>query len=105
MPNSKCKKCSCYLDDIIKTKEDKIRFVKLLHKRLKKFLGVPYNISPGIRHNEIIKDKKNNKEICEGYLNYEPFTRSPKNFKEFDFNELLSDFNLDEIIDKIKKGK
>ena len=38
MPNSKCKKCSCYLDDIIKTKEDKIRFVKLLHKRLKKFL-------------------------------------------------------------------
>lgn len=103
MPNSKCEKCCCYIDDIIKTKKEKIKFVKLLHARLKKFMGVPYNISPGIRHNEIVTFKDKKKE-CDGVLNYEPFSPHPKNFKEFDFNNIFMNFDLEEVIKRIEKG-
>lgn len=100
MPNSKCEKCSLYIDDIVKSKNEKITFVKLLHKRIKKIFGIPFKISPGIRHNEICGSKCN----CDGVLYYEPFATHPKNFKEFDFNELFLDFDLDDIINRIKKN-
>ena len=70
MPNSKCEKCSLYIDDIVKSKNEKITFVKLLHKRIKKIFGIPFKISPGIRHNEICGSKCN----CDGVLYYEPLT-------------------------------
>ena len=50
MPNSKCEKCNFYLDDIIQTKKEKINFATLIHKRLKKFCGIPFKISPYITH-------------------------------------------------------
>lgn len=51
MTNSKCEKCGLYLDDIIKTKCDKINLAKLINTRLKKVLGFGYKIEPYIKHN------------------------------------------------------
>jgi len=99
MPNSKCEKCGLYLDKIIKTKNDKILFAKLINKRLQKFLGVGYKIDPYIKHNEIILDDK-----CNGNMNYEPFTPNPKNFTEFNFNDILFNFDIDKIIHKINNN-
>lgn len=97
MPNSKCEKCNLYLDDIIKTKEDKIKFCTLIHTRLKKICGIGYGIDPYIKHNELIPNHK-----CTGNMNYEPFHANPKNFNEFNFNDLLFNFDLDKIIKKIE---
>ena len=99
MPNSKCQKCGLYLDDILKTKNDKIQFATLIHKRLKKICGIPYNIEPYLKHCEII-----NGHDCEGEMNYEPFKSSPENFTEFNFNDLFFNFYLEEIINKIKNN-
>ena len=71
MTNSKCEKCGLYLDDIIKTKCDKINLAKLINKRLRKIFGIGYQIYPYIKHNEIIHG-----HICDGFMNYEPFTKS-----------------------------
>ena len=99
MPNSKCEKCGLYIDNIIQTKEDKINFATLIHKRLKKFCGIPYVIDPYIKHNEINKNS-----LCDGNMNYEPFTKNPTNFTEFNFNDLFLNFNLDEFIEKINNS-
>tara|TARA_Y200000002_G_C22629149_1_gene641665 strand:- start:1029 stop:1328 length:300 start_codon:yes stop_codon:yes gene_type:complete len=99
MPNSRCQKCNLYLDDILKTKNDKINFATLIHKRLKKFYGIPYNIEPYIKHSEIVKGHK-----CCGEMNYEPFAPNPKNFTEFNFSDLFFNFDLDEFIEKINNN-
>ena len=106
MPNSKCEKCGLYLDDIIKTKKEKINFATLIHKRLKKFCGIPFKISPYIIHQELIIDGNHNckDKLCSGNMNYEPFAPNPKNFTEFNFNDLFFNFDLDEFIEKINNN-
>ena len=98
MPNSKCEKCNMYLDQIIKCKDDKIKFATLIHSRLKKFCGIGYSIDPYIQHREISNTS------CTGNMNYEPFTPSPKNFTELNFNDLLFNFDLNKTIDKINNN-
>lgn len=96
MPNSKCLKCNLYLDTIIKNKQHKITFATLIHKRIKKFCGIPYFIDPAIKHDEI-----NDEQECDGELNYEQFTKDPINLTEFNFNDIFFNFNLENIIQKI----
>ena len=99
MTNSKCEKCGLYLDNIIKTKCDKINFAKLINTRLKKVLGFGYKIEPYIKHNEIIPEHK-----CDGNMNYEPFTPNPVNFTEFNFNDIFFNYNIDDVIKKINEN-
>jgi len=96
MPNAKCLKCNQYLDTIIENKTHKINFANLIHKRLKKFCGIPYFIDPCITHDEI-----NDTQECDGNLNYEQFTSNPINFSELNFNDIFFHFDLDLIIKKI----
>jgi hypothetical protein len=83
MPNAKCEKCNLLLDDILVKDKHYNRFIKLMKERVVKFAGFPCNITPGIRHNEIVLDNSwmclNN--ICDGVLYYQPFTPSPKKYK------------------------
>ena len=99
MPNSKCLKCNLYLDNIIQTKKHKITFATLIYERLKKFCGIPYYIDPAIKHNDI-----NENQECDGELNYEPFTKDPINFTEFQFNDVFFNFDIDKIIKKINEN-
>ena len=99
MTNSKCEKCGLYLDDIIKTKCDKINLAKLINKRLRKIFGIGYQIYPYIKHNEIIHG-----HICDGFMNYEPFTPNPVNFTEFNFNDIFFNYNIDDVIKKINEN-
>jgi hypothetical protein len=85
MPNAKCEKCKLYLDDICKKQKHVDKLIDLFKKRVKKFAGIPYNITPGIRHNEIISQTSWGcfNEICDGVLYYEHFAKNPE---KFDFN-------------------
>ena len=59
---------------------------KGVKERVKKCFGIPYNITPGIRHNEIIKNtswKCLNKMECDGVLYYEQFASNPTKY-DFD---------------------
>lgn len=86
MPNAKCEKCNLYIDDICINEKHYCRLIKLLKERVKKCFGIPYNITPGIRHNEIIKNtswKCLNKIECDGVLYYEQFASNPTKY-DFD---------------------
>ena len=82
MPNAKCEKCNLYLDDICTKEKHFNRLIELIKKRVKKIAGIPYNIAPGIRHNEIVSSNSWTclTNMCDGVLYYEPFTSSPKKF-------------------------
>lgn len=80
MPNAECEKCKKTLDDICVNEKYVNRLVEMIQKRIKKFAGVPYTISPGIRHSEIVKKTswKCISDICDGVLYYKPFAPNPK---------------------------
>jgi|TARA_B100000035_G_scaffold315247_1_gene334686 hypothetical protein len=83
MPNAICEKCEKSLDDICLKEKHYNRLIKMLKERVKKLFGVPYNITPGIRHNEIISKNSWNclSEMCDGVLYYRPLAKSPKRWK------------------------
>lgn len=86
MPNAKCEKCRKKLDTICRSKEDMCRLLNLLETRIQKlpFTNIAYNITPGIKHNEI--DLKN---ICDGVLFYDHFAEDPNNFKLFKIGDIM----------------
>ena len=68
MPNAKCEKCNKYIDDLCLKEKHYFRLIELIKKRVKKKFGVPYNINPGIRHNEIIKNSSWNCLELTGFM-------------------------------------
>jgi len=86
MPNAKCEKCRKKLDTICRSKEDMCRLLNLLETRIQRlpFTNITYNITPGIKHNEI--DLKN---VCDGVLFYEHFVDDPNNFKLFKIGDIM----------------
>ena len=106
MPNIKCDKCKLYLEDICNDNNEINSFKSLLKERVKFFGGIPYTITPGIRHSEIISISK-----CDGVLYYKPFDKNPKN-KTFEIsmdklNKILNEqdiSNSNNIQQKINTG-
>tara|TARA_B100002019_G_scaffold285864_1_gene295479 strand:- start:1121 stop:1438 length:318 start_codon:yes stop_codon:yes gene_type:complete len=86
MPNAKCEKCSKKLETICRSKDDMCRLLNLLEARIQKvpFTNITYNITPGIKHNEI--DIFNN---CDGVLFYDHFADDPSNFKLFNIGDIM----------------
>ena len=86
MPNAKCDKCGKKLDTICRSSHDMCRLLSLLEARIQKvpFTNIAYNITPGIKHNEI--DLNN---ICDGVLFYDHFAEDPKNFKLFKIGDIM----------------
>ncbi len=86
MPNAKCEKCNKKLDTICRSSDDMYRLLILLESRIQRvpFTNIVYNITPGIKHNEI--DIGN---ICEGVLYYEHFAVDPVNFKLFKIGDIM----------------
>lgn len=83
MPNAICEKCEKCIDDICIKEKHYNRLIKMLKERIQRFFGVPYNISPGIRHNEIISSNSWHclSDMCDGVLYYHPLAESPKKWK------------------------
>ena len=86
MPNAKCEKCNKKLDTICRSSQDMCRLLVLLEGRIQRvpFTNIAYNITPGIKHNEI--DIGN---ICEGVLYYDHFAVDPENFKLFKIGDIM----------------
>ena len=86
MPNAKCEKCKKKLDTICRSSDDMCRLLTLLEGRIQRvpFTNIVYNITPGIKHNEI--DIDNN---CEGVLYYDHFADDPANFKLFNIGDIM----------------
>jgi hypothetical protein len=89
MANAVCEKCNRSIDDICTKEKHYKKLLKLLRERVKRWFGVPYNISPGIRHCEIIKSNSFNNisKVCDGVLYYKPWYKDPKKWK-FDISLL-----------------
>ena len=96
MPNIKCEKCVLYLEELCKDNNDINSFKILLKERIKFFGGIPYTITPGIRHNEIINISK-----CDGVLYYKPFDKNPKNKTfQISMNKLNTIINEKEMLNE-----
>lgn len=101
MPNAICHHCKKDLNYICRTNSQKFRLVDLLQKRVKKVCGVPYNVSPGIQHNEIVKN-----DTCNGVLFYNHFSENPKEFKDIDLSKVIfSDCDIQLIKNKLLDNK
>ena len=104
MPNATCNNCKKDLNSICRTNSQKFRLIELLNKRVKKVCGVPYNVSPGIQHNEIV-----NNHSCKGVLYYNHFSPNPSEFKDIDLSKVIfseCDINIlkNKLIEKSKKN-
>jgi len=86
MANAKCEKCGKKLQNICKTKKDVLVLLELLENRIQKvFLtNIAYNITPGIRHNEILWS-----EECDGVLYYDHFDKEPEILKKFKIGDIM----------------
>ena len=102
MPNAQCECCNTWLENICISFDDKIRLVKLVKKRRKMFLGVTYDITPGIKHKEVNLDSK-----CNGVLYYKVWAPTPIEFKGFNITCLFSanDDVLDSLIEDLEDQK
>lgn len=97
MPNATCNNCKKDLNVICRTNSQKFRLIELLNKRVKKVCGVPYNVSPGIQHNEIV-----NNHSCKGVLYYNHFSPNPTEFKDIDLSKVIfSEYDIDTIKNKL----
>jgi hypothetical protein len=104
MPNAKCNKCNLYLDDICKETKHINRFKDLINARVKRFYGYPYLITPGIRHNEIIKKESwyDMSKICDGVLYYDHFAENPKNQELINMLKLTLTNDEEQMLTKIE---
>lgn len=99
MPNAECEKCNMLLHQICLTNDEKIKFIELMKKRSEVIFGIVYNITPGIRHNEI---KKCN---CNGVLYMKPFEKIPIDFYGENINLLLCKYDIyDKILNKLRNN-
>ncbi len=106
MPNAKCEKCNKKLDTIFRSSDDMCRLLTLLEGRIQRvpFTNIAYNITPGIKHNEI--DVGN---ICDGVLFYDHFAEDSDKFKLFKIGDImvgnLSISDAKKLLDENKSQK
>ena len=91
MPNAKCDKCNMMLHEICIKKEEKDVFKRLVAERSIKSFGVIYQITPGIKHYEVVRRKFYEKQVkCDGILHLQPFTQYPNKKDEQMFKDYIN---------------
>ena len=79
MPNAQCDVCKQWLNTICHDEATRDRLRVLINERSKKRFGIIYDVTPGVKHNEVDPSNTAGEQgaCCRGTLWYKPFSRTP----------------------------